>query len=66
MVFSKTITLAALLGSSALSLSFARADEPASVDSDKSAPISELIITAQKRRLYGTADPDQHQRGRRR
>ncbi len=49
MAFSRTITFAACLGGTAVSLSFARADEPASVESDESAPISELIITAQKR-----------------
>src|SRR5579859_143354 len=48
MGFSKTITVAALLGGTALSLSFARADEPAA-PVEVTAPLSELIITAQKR-----------------
>ena len=48
MGFSKTITMAAYLGSTALSLSFARADETATAVTE-AAPLSELIITAQKR-----------------
>src|SRR5579859_6849030 len=46
MGFTRTITMAACLGSTALSLSFASA---ARADSDEAAPLSELIITAQKR-----------------
>src|ERR1700744_2413541 len=48
MGFSKRITMAACLGGTALSLSFARADETAAAASE-GAPLSELIITAQKR-----------------
>ena len=46
MGFSKTITMAACMGSTALSLSFARADEAPDASSE-AAPLSELIITAQ-------------------